>query len=144
MSLSGYVPATREIAIDGANSFAVKGLALNHLAVLIREHFPDLDGIWTLVANAHSLDGDQFMNVALAVVSQAPGLAANVIALAAGEGSAKEAEALPVGVQLNALVAIIELTFTEPGSVGKSLGTVARLLSMMKATGLANPMMSGR
>lgn len=134
MPLSGYTPATREIKLNGDNSFYVRGLSLVHMEVLIREHFPDLDGIWLLVQDAQKLNGDAIQNLIGVFLSQAPGLAANIIALGAGEGDGSDAQKLPIGKQFEALEAIFTLTFSEPGSVGKYLGVVARLLKMKPET----------
>ena len=132
MSLTGYQPETRDIQIGGGESFQVKGLSLVPIAVLVREHFPDLDAIFDLFQSADNLEPEKFQPIALSVISQAPGLAANVIALAAGEGSAQDAERLPLHAQLAALLAIGELTFSEVGSVKKTVETIATLLKNLR------------
>lgn len=132
MPLAGYQPQTREIQLGGDNSFVVQGLSLNKIAVLIREHFPDLDTLVVLFQGFETMSADQFQPLALSLVSQAPGFVANVIALAAGEGDASDAEKLPGPVQVKALVTIGELTFSEVGGVGKSLETIAGLLKTTK------------
>jgi hypothetical protein len=134
MSLAGYTPETRTVPLGGDRSFAVQGLSLNHVSVLVREHFPDLDAIVELFQNFDKLTPDQFQPLALSLISQAPGFVANVIALAAGEGDASDAEKLPAPVQLLALQAIGELTFTEVGGVGKAWEIVATLLKSMNLT----------
>jgi hypothetical protein len=134
MALADFQPETREIQAGGGQSFAVKGLALTQITVLIREHFPDLDAILMLFQEAGETPTvSSLQTVILSIVSQAPGLAANLIALAAGEGDARQAEKLPLGVQIKALQEIGELTFTEVGSVGKLLGAIAALMKNEKA-----------
>jgi hypothetical protein len=128
MSLAGYQPETRSVPIGKGNSFEVKGLSLTDMAVLIREHFPDLDAIFDLFQNFESLTPEAFQPLAVSIVSQTPGFAANVIALAAGEGDASDAMKLPGPIQIMALHEIGELTFTEVGGVKKALGIVATLL----------------
>lgn len=128
MSLAGYQPERRTITAGGGQSFTVTGLSLNHVAVLMREHFPDLGAIFDLFQNVDQMTKADFEPLALSVISQAPGFAANVIALAAGEGSAEDAERLPAPIQLKALVEIGEMTFAEVGGVGKALEMVTGLL----------------
>jgi hypothetical protein len=128
MPLAGYQPERRTISLSGGQSFDVTGLSLNHVAVLMREHFPDLDAIFDLFANIDRMTKDDFAPLAMAVVSQAPGFAANVIALAAGEGTAEDAVKLSGAVQVKALTEIAELTFAEVGGVGKALEMVTGLL----------------
>ncbi len=96
--------------------------------MLIREHFPDLDAIVDLVSDFGSITTADMQPLVAAMVSQTPGLAVNIIALAAGEGDAADAEKLPGPVQMKALLDIGELTFTDVGGVGKAWETVAALL----------------
>lgn len=134
MPLAGFQPEHREVSLGGGNSFSVRGLSLNDAAVLIREHFPDLDAIFDLFQNFDTVTADQLQPLLLSVVSQAPGLVANVVALAAGEGSASDAEKLPAPIQVKALLAIGELTFNEVGGVKKSVEMIASLLKQTDLT----------
>ena len=127
MPLAGYQPETRTIKA-GNTAFDVRGIGLNDVAVLIREHFPDLDAINDLFSDFGSVSTTSMEPLIVAMVSQMPGFAANVIALAAGEGSAEDAEKLPAAVQITALLDIGELTFIDVGGVGKAWETVAALL----------------
>ena len=128
MPLAGYIPESRRVELSKGQSFIVTGLSLNHLTVLVREHFPDLDAIFDLFQNVETMGRADFEPLALSLISNAPGFAANVIALAAGEGSAEDAERLPAPIQLRALLDIGELTFAEVGGVGKALEMVTSLL----------------
>jgi hypothetical protein len=128
MPLAGYQPARREIKV-GAESFHVRGLGLTDISVLVREHFPDLDAVFDLFQSGFDgMDAEQIQNLAMVVVSQAPGLAANIIATAAGEGDASDAEQLPAPVQIKALVDIGDLTFQDVGGPKKGLELVMALL----------------
>lgn len=128
MPLAGYTPESRVVELSRGQSFNVTGLSLNHMTVLVREHFPDLDAIFDLFQNVETMNRADFEPLALSIISNAPGFAANVIALAAGEGSAEDAERLPAPIQLRALLDIGELTFAEVGGVGKALEMVTSLL----------------
>ncbi len=134
MPLAGFQPETRVIQLAGDNSFHVKGLSLNDIAVLLREHFPDLDVLVEMFQDFENVTRDQLNPLILALISQAPGFVSNVIALAAGEGDSSDAEKLPGPVQVKALLAIGELTFTEVGGVGKAMEMVAGLLTKTDMT----------
>ena len=132
MPLAGYTPDTREVAIGRDVTIHIRGLSLSSVAVLIREHFPDLDAILDLIQSNGSFDISEMQPLAVAVVSQAPGLAANVIALAAGEGTARDAERIPGPTQITLLLQIAELTFAGVGGGGKAWETIAALLKTTK------------
>lgn len=135
MPLAGYEPERRKIVLSGDNFFHVKGLSLTDLAVLIREHMPDMDAVFDLFQNVETMRPEDLQPLVLSVVSQAPGLAANVIALAAGEGDATDAAKLSGPVQVKALLEIGDLTFTEVGGVGKALEMLAALLKTTNPKG---------
>lgn len=128
MPLAGYQPEQRVIPINASNSFTVRGLGLNDIAVLVREHFPDLHTLFDLFNTVGDLEPERLRPLIISVVSQAPGFAANVIALAAGEGDASDAERLPIPVQIQALMDIGQLTFTDVGGIKKAMEVVAALL----------------
>lgn len=128
MPLAGYTPEVRDIPLGRGNSFQVQGLSLSNLAVLIREHFPDLDAIADLLKVGDSFNVSALQPILLSLVSQMPGLAANIIAVAAGEGDASDAAKLSGPLQVKALTEICELTFAEVGGVGKGWGMLAALL----------------
>lgn len=134
MPLAGFQPETRAIQLKGDDFFHVKGLSLNDIAVLLREHFPDLDALFEMFQDFENVTRDQLNPLVLSLVSQAPGFVANVIALAAGEGDSSDAEKLPGPVQVKALLAIGELTFHEVGGVGKAMEMVAGLLTKTELT----------
>lgn len=144
MSLAGYQPERRTIAAGGGQSFTVTGLSLNHVSVLIREHFPDLDAIFDLFQHVDQMTKEDFAPLALSVVSQAPGFAANVIALAAGEGTGEDAQRLPAPVQVKALSEIAEMTFAEVGGVGKALEMVTGLLRNPSVLAALNKIPTGK
>lgn len=129
MPLADYQPATREVKLAGGNSFSVRGLSLNDVSVLVREHFPDLDALAGLFDGFDNLTVDQFEPLAMSLVSQAPGFVANTIAIAAGEGTAADAEKLPGPVQVKALLEIGDLTFVDVGGPKKALEMIAGLLT---------------
>lgn len=131
--LSDFQVETRKFDLKGG-SFEVGGLSLESFAVLVRTHLADLEALFDLFQNVETLAGADIQKLAIAVAEEAPGFVANVIALASGEPhAAPQAQKLPFPVQVDALVAIGDLTFGEVGGVKKFLPTVARLIG---ATGL--------
>lgn len=132
MSLSNYAPEQRKVAL-GDSFIQLGGLSLEHVAILMREHLSDLDQLWSIFSSAREKSPDDFAKIAMAVVSQAPGFAANLIALAAGEpGAAANAMSIPAPKQIEIIVTIGELTFTEVGGVKKGMETIASLLVALK------------
>ncbi len=132
MSLSAYKPETRVVML-GAQAVEVRGLGLDAISVLVREHFPDLDSLIDLFKKGDNFDFSDMAAIALSIASRAPGLSANIIALAADEPeSASNAMKIPAPSQVKLLVEIFEITFTEVGGVKKAMEMIAGLLGMTK------------
>lgn len=131
MSLSQYVAPKKSILVAGmAQPLDIEGLSLSSLAILVRTHLADLDAVFDLFIAGAEIPPDKIPDFLGSLIMQAPGLVANIIAVAAGEPeAAPQAEKLPFAIQLDALVTIGELTFTEPGSVKKLLEQIAMLLT---------------
>ena len=128
MSLASYQPPSREVPLGGT-TLHLEGLSLEHFAILVREHLPDLDALVELFSGNNVQSTEDFQKVALAIVTQAPGFAGNVIALS--PEAAEKAMRIPAPTQIEMLVAIGDLTFTEVGGIKKAMGTVAGLLQAM-------------
>ncbi|QJI52981.1 pre-tape measure protein [Xanthomonas phage FoX4] len=130
MAISDYTPETREIQIVGKTSFSVKGVSLHELSPLIRVHLPDLEQLFDIFENLAEREKQNIPLVAGRVIAQAPGFAANLIAMCAGEPeAAPKVQQMPFPTQVQALAAISELTFTEVGGVKKGLEILASLIS---------------
>lgn len=136
MALVAFTPEMREIKTAKGQVLAeVQGLSLEPVATLLRTHLPDLDALVELFTNKESAEAfstEDWMKLALPIVTQAPGLVANIIALAANETDASPVKTWPLSVQIAALVVIFELTFSEIGEVKKAIGIVAALLAKKK------------
>lgn len=128
--LADYQVAQHTFDLQGG-SFSVSGLALDQIEVLVRTHLPDLEALFELFANIEHIQEGDLNKIASAVVSQAPGFAANLIALAAGEPhAAPVAQKMPGPLQIEILIKIGDLTFAEVGGVKKFLPTVANLFGV--------------
>lgn len=128
--LADYNPERREIVLKGG-SFHVTGLSLNVLAALLKTHLSEAGQIFELIEGKITLDQVDKAGLAATLITEAPGLAANIIALAAGEpNAAAQAAQLPAPVQIEALEMIGDLTFNEVGGVKKTLETLLRLMGL--------------
>lgn len=128
MGLSNYKPESRLIALKGG-SFQVEGLSIEDVSVLVREHLPDLDALFDIFQNANVKSSDDMLPVVKSLVSQAPGFAANLIAIASREpDSAAQASRIPAPKQIEIIMEIGDLTFTEVGGIKKSWELIAGLL----------------
>lgn len=133
MSLRDFVISTRTIAIGGDQKFSVRALGfddIQHFLVargsLVEQALDLLGGIKD---DADSADPEQMRAVGAKLLAALPDLAAEVIAVAADEpDTAPQARRLPAPVQLEALMAVYELTFSEPDSVKKFFDRLADLM----------------
>lgn len=125
MSLSDYSPEKAVVVFKGGQ-FEVRGITLDDLAILLRDHLDDLDAIVNILGTSmkNGVSQDTMVAVAtqhaLALVREAPGLVARTIAQQSDEPDAVEnARKLPPSVQVDALEAIARLTFEEAGGPKK-------------------------
>ncbi|AIU37952.1 tail length tape measure protein [Chivirus chi] len=129
MSLSDYTPEIEEITIPArrgkkAGSFNVRGLSFHDISKIIRVHYHDLDGLFDLYQKTAGEDLTAIATgrFAVSLVSDAPGLVAHVIALAADEEAELEkVQTLPLLVQFDALKKIAGLTFSDVEEVKKDV-----------------------
>lgn len=142
MALSDYQPERREVIVNGKPLFSVEGLSFDGLEKLVRTHVADMEGVFDLILVGEKPSDTlnaSLASMALALVTKAPGLAANIIAIASGEEITDQliasARRLPFPNQVEALVTIGELTFEENGGVKKSVESLFSLLSRLRAAG---------
>lgn len=125
MAIHDFVLPTLEVTLPGGASFAVRGLSLQDVTLLISQHGPVLEEFF----NKYSNEADA-MQVGLGLLGKAPDLAAAIISLAADEpGEARKILRLPIAVQQDALEKIAHLTFEASGGPGKFVEAVMRLIS---------------
>lgn len=128
MALRDIVIARKEVAV-GAASFSVRGLSFSDISTLVIAHKDQLIKASQIVQESDSAD----MGALASALAQAvPELLAHAVALAADEPDCIAlVQALPCPAQLDALMAVGELTFSDPGAVPKFL---ADLGSVMRGT----------
>lgn len=139
MALSDYIPECRPVSIKGKVLFKVEGLSLDTLAVLVKTHLPDLEGVFDIVLKGERENEsfrDQLFRISSGLAVKAPGLVANIIAIASTEELTEDlirtAGRLPFPVQVHALTEIGSLTFEEAGGVKKSIESLMILLARLR------------
>jgi hypothetical protein len=145
MALSDFIPERRPVLVNGQALFSVEGLSLETLAVLVKTHLPDLEHVFDIIVKGERVDEtfpEQLIRVSLGLATQAPGLVANIIAVASGEPINDElirtARRLPFPVQVDALTTIGSMTFEEVGGVKKAAESLMSLLARLRT----KPLMS--
>lgn len=135
MPLADYKPPTKKLSFPGGD-FEVRAISLMDVAVIIEAHEYQIEQIYQKVQKktgqqiTAELVGDVFMDA----IRDAPILIGHLIAIAADEHDANGdllltvAGSLPMTVQLEALQAIGELTFTDLASVKKFGADVMKLI----------------
>lgn len=138
MGLKNYKPRRHEFALGDGETHSVRGLSFEDISMLVQHHLPDLEELFDLFANISEQSDDQFETVVVNLLQRAPGLAANIIAVAGDEPDApQQAAMLPAPLQMEMLLKIGDFTFQEVGGVKKGMESIAALLNKMNAKKLA-------
>lgn len=144
MALTDFIPERCPVLVNGKALFSVEGLSLDTLAVLVKTHLPDLEFVFDIVMqNQRENDTlrDQLTRMAMSLAGQAPGLVANIIAVASGEEVTHEliaiARRLPFPVQVDAMISIGTMTFDEAGGVKKAMESLMLLLARLRTKPLS-------
>lgn len=134
MPISDYKPATAVVPFKGGQ-LDVRGLTLEDVAILLRTHLVDLDKIVEMFQGGvhDSVTSTMFAKYALKLARQAPGLVANIIALACDDGDDVDPyRKLGMAVQVDAIEHIGRLTFEEAGGPKKFVEKLKALLQGMR------------
>lgn len=141
MSIHDYKPETAEVKFKGG-SLLVRGLALDDVAILMRTHLVDLDNLFLIYERGENSDAAvaSFAKYAIQLAREAPGLVANVIALACDDGDNVDAyRKLPMPVMMVAIEKVAMLTFEEAGGPKKFVENLQRLLRAMRPSKTGSP-----
>lgn len=136
MSLSDYEPAREQVDFKGG-SLQVRGLSLDDIAKIMQGYSADLEGMIDIYVRGVNNDASTaaMAQYAIALVKDAPGLVAFLIANACDEpDSVPQARLLPMAVQVDALKKIGKLTFEEAGGPKKFFESLSGLLKMVAPT----------
>jgi len=136
MSLADFQPERAKVAYKGGD-FDVRGLTLNDVAILLRHHLDDLEAL--IVVFSRDFDQTAIVSAVtqhgVALIKEAPGLVANLIAIASDEpDEVDQARALSMHTQVNALETIARLTFDEAGGAKKFVESLNHLLRGLRPT----------
>lgn len=126
MALSDIVIPTRTIEA-GSASFEVRGLCYRDITDLMMSFKVELDELVTGYLDAADQPEGEAPDLfdPMELLNKSPRLFARLIALAADEPNQDEIAAkLSIGVQVEALAAIYELTVDQAGGLEKLVGTV--------------------
>jgi len=130
--LKDYVATKRKVEFDGGN-FEVRGISLPDVAAAVLNHREAVDRIATVIRLQDQLSMDDLgavLEIVIDVIKESPYLAADLICSCAEEPEEfSTAFKLPLSVQVEALRAIGELTFTDANALKKLIADVSTLLS---------------
>lgn len=125
MGLKDLLLPEKEIKVPGGGSFTIRGLNIRDITFLVRQHSGEIETLFAKFSN----DADNIGEVGMSLLETAPDIAAEVIALAAGERDAVDVvKNLPFPVQVEALEGVAFLTFDAEGGPKKVIETVLRAL----------------
>ena len=126
MSLKNYRTPKQSIALPDGTAFNVRGLTFHDLGTLLEDHRDEFLAAGQIIAKQ---DAENMGSLASVLAQTVPDLAAAVIALASDEPDAVDVvRSLPLPVQLDALIAVGKLTFTDEGAVPKFLAGLGGML----------------
>jgi len=131
MSLKDFVIHKEQVSFRGG-VLEVRGLALNDVTVIARDHLAELDRLFNLYDSDVTRNAAMSESAAFAVklIQESPQLVATMIALACDDpASVDKAQCLPLPVQVETVRKIIELTFEEAGGAKKFFDSLVELVS---------------
>jgi hypothetical protein len=126
MAISDFQLPTEEVLFPNGGSFAVRGLSLQDITLLLGQHGSSMESFF----DQYNGNKDQSaMDIGMNLVGKAPSLVAQIIASAADEPDmATKIIRFPIVVQQDALEKIARLTFDASGGPGKFVEAVMGLV----------------
>lgn len=128
---ASFTVPVQTIAHKGQPVIDVRGLSFVDISLLINAHRADMEKLWALYnefakkEGADTLGDALVMRYGLELLNEAPGILANIIAVAADEPDrVTDISRLPATVQIDALVAIGRMTIEDFGGVKKMAATL--------------------
>lgn len=134
MTLDEYQPETKDIVFKSRKDevkFTVRGLNLDDFTHLVRLHLDDLQALRELYDRMKvdvytRANMDKFV---YAMLASAPGLAAEIISLAANDAEhADNYRKLPLPISVQALAEVVRLTLEEVGGLNPLMESLAAVL----------------
>jgi hypothetical protein len=142
MSLRDYVIATRTITLQGDQKMSIRALGFDDIQHLLVNKQGLIDTALKLFGeagfNADNADPEEVRQFGASLLAKLPELVGELIAIAADEPDlGPKAVRLPAPAQLEALMGIYEMTFTEPDSVKNFFDRLASLMTSVPRPGKA-------
>jgi hypothetical protein len=126
MALADFTPERVEIKHNGSVVCSVRGLGTDDISVLVRAHLDTMNKLFEI---ARSADDFGSVNFFAQMVTSAPQIAMDVIALAADEPNyPPEVRQLPMGLQIKILQEVTRMTFEDIGGPKAVVGLVQSML----------------
>ena len=131
--LKDCIIARRKISFEGGE-FELRGVSLPDISAAITEHREAVDRVADILRNrAETDDFGSMIDILIDVIRESPYLAAFLICSCADEPDAYSAAFhLPLAVQVEALRAIGDLTFSDADALKKLIADVRGLLAGMR------------
>jgi len=130
--LKDCVIARRKITFEGGE-FELRGVSLPDISAAIMEHREAVDRVAEILRRTRADDLTTTVDVLIDVIRESPYLSAFLICSCADEPDAYSAAFhLPLTVQIEALRAIGELTFSDAEALKKLIADVRGLLAGMR------------
>jgi len=127
MALSDYQPRVSEVQIPGG-SVTVRGLTPSEIEELVRNFKDEAVTIYKGLIDGDADNSDAYSRI-IPLLGESPRLCGSMIAMACDEPESVElASSLPLIVQLNIILPILDLTFTVDGDLKKLM---AKALNMI-------------
>lgn len=134
MALADFHVVREDVPMS-KGKLSVRGLALDDIAILIRENLSDLDDLLHIYgSNADDRVAiSETAKFAINLVRETPALVAKLIALACDEPDSEHlARKLPIPVQVEAIKKVVDLTFREAGGVKNFMESLTNLLGAVR------------
>lgn len=137
MGIKDYKPETALVPI-GNTSLSLRGVSLEGLSVLMRDHLSDIDGLVAIFQNnvKTDLEVGVMVQYAMGLIREAPALVSTLIYTCDMEAQndsdidADDYRDLDISVQLKCLKAIAEMSFKEAGGAKKFIESFGNILHL--------------
>ncbi len=134
MPLSDYVIPTRKIILPGDGSFFVRGMSLEDISFITSRHLHQLvelfEKIKQEVPEGKDKKPEDINQIIRTAITTAPEAVATIIALAADEPEQTEmVSRLPVSIQTEAIMAVVEMTFESEAHMGKFMQAIVKAMT---------------
>lgn len=133
MALSKIAAARKTFAYNG-ETFSIRGVSMDDVTRVILDDQAEVEKAMDLIDQSRGEDGEVNIGSAIVLlVQKAPKIAAKIAACAADEPEAwTNFLSLPAPIQLDVLMGIGELTFSEPDALKKFVANLVSLLAQVK------------